>query len=208
MILLSYLFGAIGAVAIAMVLEMIAMTLLSSPVLSEYDFFALDPTALTFVMAIIIAPLAEEAAKALGVSRIITRSLGTIRSGLVLGVASGLGFAATENLLYEAGALMEGGLGAFLSLAIMRTFSSALMHASATSVSGYGIARSSMGGGSWIPFYLLAVLMHGSFNLFASFGEMLSDQLGEWATMIGLVFAFVLVIVSVSWTKKRIATGG
>jgi len=206
-VLLSFLFGAIGAVMIALVLEMLAMTFLSSPLIREYDLFALDPTALTFIMVIVIAPLAEEAAKALGVSRNITRSLGTLRSGLVLGVASGLGFAATENLLYEAGALIDGGITAFISLAVVRTFSSALMHASATSVSGYGIARSSLRGGSWIPFLLLAILMHGTFNLFASFGELLTDPLGEWAALIGLSCAFALVIVSVSWTRRRIATG-
>jgi hypothetical protein len=78
------------------------------------------------------------------------------------------------------------------------------MHASATSVSGYGIAKSSLGMGSWLPYYLVAVLMHASFNLFASFGELFKDPLGEAAALIGLVFAFVLVIVSVTWTRKKI----
>lgn len=204
MVLLSYLFGAIGAIAIAIVLEILAMALLSSPFIREYDIFALDPTALTFLTIIVVAPIVEEAAKALGVSKSMTRTLGTPRSGLVLGAAAGLGFAATENLLYEGGALIEGGVSAFISIAILRTFSSALMHASATSVSGYGIAKSSLGRGSWLPYYLVAVLMHASFNLFASFGELFKDPLGEAAALIGLVFAFVLVIVSVTWTRKKI----
>ncbi|NYT11372.1 MAG: PrsW family intramembrane metalloprotease [Methanomassiliicoccales archaeon] len=204
-VILSYLFGAIGAIIIALVLEMVAMGLLSSPVVREYDIFALDPTAFTFVMVIVVAPIVEEAAKALGVSKSMTRALGTPRSGLVLGAAAGLGFAATENLLYEGGALMEGGVSAFIAIAVVRTFSSALMHASATSVSGYGIAKSSLGGGSWLPYYLLAVLMHASFNLFASFGELFKGTLGETAALIGLIFAFILVIASVSWTRRRIS---
>jgi RsiW-degrading membrane proteinase PrsW (M82 family) len=205
-VIMSYLFGAIGAIIIALALEMGAMAFLSSPIVREYDIFALDPTALTFIMVIVIAPIVEEAAKALGVSKSMTRTLGTPRSGLVLGAAAGLGFAATENLLYEGGALMEGGMTAFIAIAVVRTFSSALMHASATSVSGYGIARPSLGGGSWLPYYLLAVIMHASFNLFASFGELFKDTLGETAALIGLIFAFVLVIASVTWTRRRISS--
>ena len=205
LVALSYLFGAVGAVLIAIVLEMVAMAFLSSPIVREYDIFALDPNTLTFAMVIVVAPIVEEAAKALGVSKSMTRNLGTPRSGLVLGAAAGLGFAATENLLYEGGALLESGVTAFLAIALVRTFSSALMHASATSVSGYGIALSSLKGGSFLPYYIIAVLMHASFNLFASFGELFKDSLGETAALLGLIFAFVLVIISVTWTRKKIS---
>lgn len=203
-LLMAFLFGAIVAVFIALLLELLALTLLSSSFIREYDIFALDPSALTFLMVIVIAPIVEEAAKAIGILRTSTKIFGDLRTGLVIGAAVGLGFAATENLLYEGGALVDAGTGAFIMVAITRTFSSMLMHASATSVSGYGIARRIIKGGSWLRYFLLAVLMHASFNVFASFGELFKDQLGEGASLIGLLFAFLLAFISISWLKRKI----
>jgi RsiW-degrading membrane proteinase PrsW (M82 family) len=154
-------------------------------------------------MVIVVAPFVEEFAKLFG----LLRTSGFIdhpRSGLVLGAAVGLGFAATENMMYEGSALLQGGVVLFLATALIRSFSSALMHGSATSMSGYGLARKKFGGGSWTPYYLLAVLMHGTFNLFASFGGLFESELGSIANVVGLAFAFFLVIMSVKMVKARI----
>jgi RsiW-degrading membrane proteinase PrsW (M82 family) len=200
-----FLFGAIVAVVVAITLEVLAMALLSLPTVREYDLFAKNPSAMTFVMAVVVAPFVEEFAKLFGLLR-TSRFIDHPRSGLVFGAAVGLGFAATENMLYEGSALLGGGVVLFLTTALVRSFSSALMHGSATSMSGYGLARSMFGGKSWVPYYLLAVLMHATFNLFASFGGLFESELGSIADLVGLAFAFVLVIISVKTVRAKISS--
>jgi RsiW-degrading membrane proteinase PrsW (M82 family) len=198
----AFLFGAVVAVVIAVTLEVLAGALLSLPTVREYDIFGKDPSAVTFLTVVVIAPFVEEFAKVFGLFR-VSRFIDHPRSGLVLGAAVGLGFAATENMLYEGSALLGGGVVLFLTTALIRSFSSALMHGSATSMSGYGLARSRFGGRSWVPYYLLAVLMHAAFNLFASFGGLFESELGSIANLVGLAFAFVLVIVSVRMIRVK-----
>ena len=199
---IAFLFGAVVAVVIAITLEVLAAALLSLPIVREYDIFGKDPSAVTFLMVVVIAPFVEEFAKIFGLFR-ISRFIDHPRSGLVLGAAVGLGFAATENMLYEGSALLGGGVVLFLTTALIRSFSSTLMHGSATSMSGYGVARSKFEGRSWVPYYLLAVVMHATFNLFASFGGLFESELGSVASLVGLAFAFVLVIVSVRMIRAK-----
>ncbi len=200
---MAFLFGAVAAIIIALLLEAIAAALLSHPIFREYEFLAADPSLFTFVMVVLVAPIAEESAKILGLFR-MSRYMAQQRSGLVFGVAIGLGFAATENLLYEGAALSQGGVAMFLAVALVRSFSSALMHGCATSMSGYGVARKKFSRKSWLPYYLLAVFMHALFNLFASLGGLFGDDLSTAASMIGLLFAFALVLFSVKAVREKI----
>jgi len=204
-LLLAFLFGAVVAVLIALLLEVIAAELLAHPIFREYEFLAADPSLLTFIMVIIVAPIAEEFAKLLGLFR-LSRHMTQQRSGLVFGVAVGLGFAATENLLYEGAALSQGGVAMFLAVALMRSFSSALMHGCATSMSGYGVARKKFSNRSWLPYFGLAVLMHALFNLFASLGGLFGDDLSTAASAVGLLFAFALVLFAVKAVREKISS--
>lgn len=199
---IMFAFGAVVAVVIALILETIAMVALSLPIVREYDLFSKDPSMVTFLMVVLVAPFVEEMAKVLGLAR-WPGLLRNWRSGLVFGSAAGLGFAATENLLYEVSALMQGGVVVFLVTAIVRSFSSMLMHGSASSVAGYGMARSATSRRSWIPYYLIAVAMHAAFNLFASFGGLFQTELGPAADLVGLACAFALVLVSVSIVRSK-----
>jgi len=200
-----FVFGAVLAILIAVVLELLASMFLGTEIIREYTFLARNPNILTFLLVVVIAPLTEEFAKQLGVMR-FSRFLWRPRNGLVFGAAAGLGFAATENLLYEGAAFVAGGVPAFVAVAILRSFSSVLMHASASSVAGYGIARSKTYGEQWWPYFLLAVTMHASFNLFASFGELFSSSLGPTAQIIGVLFSFALVLVSITVIRARIGS--
>ena len=202
-LLRTFFFGAIFAVVIALALEMAATAFMTHALVREYELLTDDPTLLSFLLVVVIAPVFEELAKASGVAR-ARGAMGRAQSGLVFGAAAGLGFAATENLLYESSALFEGGVQSFILVATIRSLSSALMHASATAVSGYGIGRGVFEKRSWIPFYLLAVIMHSSFNLFASFGMIFEEELGPWASTIGLVAAFMLVVISVKAVRSKI----
>ncbi|MEE9267859.1 MAG: PrsW family glutamic-type intramembrane protease [Thermoplasmata archaeon] len=129
-----------------------------------------------------------------------------VEDGVVYGAAAGLGFAATENVAYGAVAFAAAGLGASLILIGVRSFSSALLHAAATGTFGYGVAVNKLGSGkTLLPFYLLAVLMHGTYNFFAGLGELFVQDLGVAAASIGLIVAVVLALIAISLARSTIA---
>ena len=202
-LLLTFAFGAAVAAIAALLIELAAAYFLLNPLIREYELLSLDPSAVSFITIIFVAPLVEESVKALGVKR-YSRYIWRPRNGLVFGAAAGLGFAATENFLYESTAYLAGGAQALIALAVMRSFSSTLMHASATSIAGYGIARSKTYGSSWWPHLAMAVLMHAAFNIFASFGELFSDTYGEAAGSIGLIFSILLVVIVLLFIRSRL----
>lgn len=196
-----FAYGAIVSIVIAIVGELIATKLFNANIQRFYDVFGKNPNLTSLALAIVIAPLVEELAKSIGVFR-LRRFMSDIEDGMIYGAAAGLGFAATENLLYEGSAFFIGGPGAFVQTAVVRSLSSALLHASASAVVGLGIARGFRKGKSWIPYYFGGVLMHGSFNLFASFGDIYSTQAG--AAFIGLMAAFMIAIGGISIVRRKI----
>jgi protease PrsW len=195
--------GATVSVGLAIFAEYFLMRLLDQNIERVYQVLGNNPNLGSLILACVIAPLVEEFAKALGVFR-VRRFITEIEDGIVYGAAAGLGFAATENLLYEGSALSTYGVNVFIASVVVRSLSSALLHASASSIFGLGIARSSLQGKGWMLYYLGAVLMHSIFNLFASFGELYQGQLGESANLIGLTAAFVLAISGISIARSKI----
>lgn len=146
-------------------------------------------------LVIVIAPLTEEFAKGLGV-RTARRWIREAEDGIVYGAAAGFGFSATENLLYELGALNEQGQQAYLWTAVVRTFTGCFLHATATGILGYGMARRYLGRRSivtLVPYYVGAVLLHAAFNLIA---------------VLNLAFAVGLIIIfsfmAIRFTVNRI----
>jgi len=203
MVMGMFLWGAIFAVIIGGILSLLFLVLFSvaTPVEQILARRFSDPT--TILLALVIAPFTEEFAKAFGVLR---RSF-VIREpedGFVYGATSGLGFSATENLLYGVAAFAATGVFAVSLLVIaVRSISSSFLHASATSLTGYGIARNRLWGPRYsaAPWYLAAVAMHSAFNGIASLGLYLSDpsQLGPAGLLVvlagGIIFAFVAINV-------------
>lgn len=202
MIVGMFLWGAIFAVIIGAVLSLIFLLLFQAATPIEQILARRFSDPATILLAIVIAPFTEEFAKAFGVLR---RSF-VIREpedGFVYGATSGLGFSATENLLYGVAAFVVGGIGVSLLVIAVRSVSSSFLHASATSLTGYGIARNRLWGPRYsaIPWYLAAVVMHAGFNVVASLGEYLSDptRLGDAGLLLvlagGILFAFVAINV-------------
>jgi len=200
-LLRTFAYGAVISVVIAIAGELIATSLFNANIQRFYDIFGKNPNLASLALAIFIAPLIEELTKSLGVFR-VRRFMSDIEDGMIYGAAAGIGFAATENLLYEGSAFLTGGAQAFVITAVVRTLSSALLHASASAVVGLGIARSFREGKSWLPYYFGGVLMHGSFNLFASLGDIYSAQ--AEAALIGLAAAFVIAIGGISVVRSKI----
>lgn len=202
-LLLIFSLGATISVVLAVMIEAVMITLLRMNFERVTDILGHNPSLESFLLAVVIAPFAEELTKTFGVLK-NRRLISELEDGIVFGAAAGLGFAATENLMYEGSAFLSGGAQAFIATAVIRSLSSALLHASSTSVVGLGIARSALQRRSWLPYYLVAVLMHGTFNLAASFGSLSESQLGPSAYLIGLAVAFVIAVVGISAVRAKI----
>lgn len=211
-----FVWGMVFAILIAVLLEAYAIRFGN---LLEQDFVELgralqeNPSISVIVLVVIVAPLMEELAKGLGVYS-VRRQITEVEDGLVYGSAAGLGFAATENLFYGLFAYInapEGQrLAASLTVIVVRSFSSALLHASASSVFGFGIAKHHLArlrglhGPHALPYFFMAVAMHGTFNFLASFGELFRATYGEWAALFGFVAAVLFAIGAIGLVRGTI----
>ena len=166
----AFLYGAVVGTFVAAILEAVLFALYAQVL--QPDLGGALPKGSTAeypLLALVIAPFVEEGIKGLGVYGMRSR-ISYLADGMVLGAAVGLGFGFLENLLYGVSALAAGVTVAILTIAI-RSFSSMLIHASATSVTGYGVAANLQQGGQGHVLagsYLAAVGIHGSYNAIAS----------------------------------------
>ncbi len=206
-VLRTFLWSAIFAVIIAGVLELVLVSvhLQVGPV-----YLAIPSGELgIIILALVIAPIVEEAAKGVGVY-LARPMIDEPEDGLVYGAASGFGFAASENLLYGLLTLTLPGatLGDSLLVIAVRSGSSALLHASSTATFGYGIGLNRL----WpqvhsaLPYYFLAVAMHSTFNFLASLGDIAKPILGDDAALYGLGGAILLAIgafIALRWLIRR-----
>jgi protease PrsW len=157
----AFLWGATGAAGIALFVNTFVQGAFVRPAVQTEALAAL-------MVAVVVAPLVEETVKplVLYMGR-VRRNCDELMDGLIYGGVAGLGFAATENLLYEGSALVSQGAEGFLATAIARTFSATLLHALASAIVGYGIAvhlNTPRGFGIVFPFYMLAVIIHAGYN--------------------------------------------
>jgi RsiW-degrading membrane proteinase PrsW (M82 family) len=208
-VLMAFGFAAVASLGAAYIIETLLVGALFSPgsVLSR-GFWGIQPNDQNvelLILAVLIAPIVEEFTKSWAVLAMRSR-LNEIEDGLVYGAAAGLGFAAVENILYNGSALVQG-TEVFLVVAISRALTSTLLHASATAITGYGIALSKfhkMAGHpqSWAIYYAGAVLLHAFFNLFAIMGNFASDV--AFVSLIGLLLSSLLAWVVFTWILASI----
>ena len=201
-----FIWGAIFGVIIASLLSLAIMYILDSVVDRPYMFGWERDFFVGLLLVVVIAPFVEELAKGLGVFT-AQHEITEAEDGLVYGASAGLGFAATENMLYGAVAYGVGGLEASLLLIALRSISSALLHAGASSVMGYGIARSIVSNGRYrmFPFYLLAVLMHAVFNFIASLQKIFDGEvLGVSFALLTLFIAIAFAVAAVTIVRLKI----
>lgn len=185
-----FFLGAVVSVVVALILEVAVdarwrETIEGTATLVPYAVFA----------AVVVAPVAEEFAKALSILGARDRHPEP-EDGFVYGAAAGLGFAATENLVYHGVAFATGGVAGYAASVVVRTVASTLLHASASAWAGYGLLRWRSGHASFVavPLFLgLAMLMHGAFNLLASVNALLA-----------LVAAAALSVTAFRGIRKRV----
>lgn len=144
LVLLSFLWGAIGAVLLALPLNTAFGMFVSSVVAPAVSSSGLDGAFVERMAGPTLgAPLFEEPAKALFLLYVAwNRRPPDMSSGFVYGAALGLGFGMTENLMYFSNAA-HGHFGTWATTVLIRTFYSALLHAMASSVVGaaFGFGR-------------------------------------------------------------------
>lgn len=206
-VLKAFIWGAVFSVIIALVLELLlgAAAESAGPLYVFLSQHFTDPE--TIFLVVVLAPFVEEAAKA--ISARTGKPVARARvDGLVFGAAAGLGFSATENLFNGLSVLTVAGGGASASLAVIaiRSFSSSLLHASATAVTGYGLATGWLSGRryAFVPYYLVAVTMHATYNFLASFGETFT-QYGDLGTFVGFGAAIMFAVVAVTLVRYKLA---
>ncbi len=189
-IFVSFIWGATIAVAAAVVIE-IFLNYSIAP--------SINPNNLHIFAVVIAAPFAEELTKPLALRlRIVRRELVEPEDGLIYGAVAGLGFSATENLLYGYDFLSEG-IIMFLILISLRSIGGCLLHASATAWTGYGYGKKIMkrtGLLSVLPYFVIAIFIHAFYN-----GVLVFKQIGA---LIGLFIALFFSVISISYIRKKI----
>jgi protease PrsW len=191
-IFLCFLWGATIAVVAALILEVV----LQIPLRYSSSHSEMTP----FIVTIVIAPVVEEFTKPLALQlRTVKKNLTELEDGLIYGAVAGLGFSATENLLYGYSFLSEG-FFIFLVFMALRSFGGCLLHASATALTGYGYGKTVMKKSSFLgvlPYFLLAIFLHGFYNFLVSY-EFVGVLSG-----LGLAFLFVLITITLIRNKIR-----
>jgi hypothetical protein len=143
------------------------------------------------------APFVEELNKGIFVLGLFyLRRIDSIADGLLIGVIIGLGFAASENVLYALEIYGTSGQLAMWYNLWFREIHTTLLHASATAVWGAMIGYALQFGGFERPFmiingFVLAVVTHGFWNLMAT---IISDY-GATQGFIETLMRFELVLI-------------
>jgi RsiW-degrading membrane proteinase PrsW (M82 family) len=203
---LNDLFKALLAGATIGVFGGAVLTLL---LLLPFSLFYMSESSSTLLIAILLAPIAEELVKAICVM-LFKRKLNRLESGIIYGAAIGFGFAIVENVLYGFTSTTEGLLMAVF-LVCVRSLTAAFAHGSFTAVTGYGIARWVREGTNertWLKYYALAVVLHGFFNAVASLSEMMEMSLFlDVASMVVLAATVIATFVLLRRRVKQLDEG-
>lgn len=190
-IAVCFLWGASIAIIAALILEIF---------LDVSIAFSLREGSLIQILAVLlIAPFAEELVKPMALrTKTVNRELQELEDGLIYGAVAGLGFSATENLLYGFSFLSEG-IAYFIIFMSIRSVGGCLLHASATALTGYGYGKSLLMRKSMfrvIPYFFAAMGMHALYNFMVSW-----ESIG---VVYGLIAALIIVYLSISYVRRKI----
>jgi len=180
-VLKHFIWGAVGAIFFGFIFSI----LLSSTI----QIFTTEQTIISFMGAVIIAPITEEIVKAAYLFRSYRKSyFDNITDGLVYGGAIGLGFGMTENLLYFS--VYDTNLTQWISVVITRSIFSAVMHAIATATVGAFLSKMKFTTNSKKYIYpfiglALAMLFHATWNFSLTF---------DFTYYLGLLFMLCLIM--------------
>ncbi len=202
----AFAWGALSGVFLAGIFNVLGTSLILLLLVDYKDGFDFESTAI-IIGAVLVAPIVEEFVKPLVMfqNQQVKQEVDEIEDGIVYGAACGLGFGATENVLYglSEGAA-AGGIAGIFVIIVLRTVSSILLHLVATSYTGYGIAKYQLEGVSFsvvVKYYLLAVLIHAAWNAMAVSSLVFDNELG---TVLLFLLGIGLAIGGLEMAKRRI----
>ena len=161
------------------------------------------------VGAVISAPIVEESAKALILVILFfwkKDEFDGIVDGIVYAGMVGLGFAMTENILYY-GRAVQHGAGVLTFVFILRGMAAPFSHPLFTSMTGIGLGWSRQSQNSFVKFampvfgYMLAILMHATWNGSAAFGGGVGFFAAYFLVM-GPAFVITLMVVYFSLRRE------
>ncbi|UCH89188.1 MAG: PrsW family intramembrane metalloprotease [Thermoplasmata archaeon] len=160
----------------------------------RYPDLATDRETVELILACCITPIIAEIIKPLGLL-FVKYDIEESEDGLIYGAVSGLGYAATENLLYGIFLVSIYGIEFYIFVIIIRSISVVLLNASTSALTGYGVSRATavkhkVGKIYAFPLFLGAAIgIHSLFNYLMVSGVGISD-----ITSVSTSFAFAISI--------------
>lgn len=203
----AFLWGAMPAVVISLIFELI----LGLP------WQLAGGSLLTgFVEASLIAPVVEEAVKALalwGLLAMFRAEFDDVLDGVIYGALIGFGFAMTEHFFYLLGSFGEGGFSSLATTAVLRVGVFGFTHAIFTAITGagFGYARNvpNRSTGRLIIFvaWAGAVTFHAVHNFGAALVQAFPGALilSLVNNMAGFLLVGLIVLLALSQEKRWIA---
>src|SRR5712671_5567915 len=199
MLTTAFLWGALVAVFIAIILNTINGAIVSAATNSAQigENFG----------AVISAPIVEESAKAFILFVLFfwkKDEFDGIVDGIVYAGMVGLGFAMTENILYY-GRAVSGGAESLTFIFILRGMAAPFSHPLFTSMTGIGLGWSRQSNNGFVKVvapvvgFMLAVLMHATWNGSATFG----GDYGFFAAYFGIMGPALIVTLMVIFFSLR-----
>ena len=194
----NYLWGALGAITLAII---------GSGIMSGFfSFFIHSSTVLHRTETIIIAPFVEEITKGLFLFITVKNiKFDNMTDGIVYGGAIGLGFGMTENFLYFVA--YGSTVSEWLSIVIIRTLFSAVMHCVSTATFGafLGYAKFKKSSTKALLTFTglcIAMFIHFAWNFSVSFES--TEFLGFLFMIVTVAIFIVVYNVSVLGERKII----
>src|SRR5258707_152771 len=201
MLTTTFLWGALVAVFIAIILNTINGAIVSAATNSAQigENFG----------AVISAPIVEESAKAFILFVLFfwkKDEFDGIVDGIVYAGMVGLGFAMTENILYY-GRAVSGGAESLTFIFILRGMAAPFSHPLFTSMTGIGLGWSRQSNNGFVKVvapvlgFMLAILLHGTWNGTATYGGAVGFFAGYFLIM-GPTFIITLMVIFFSLRRE------
>src|SRR6266576_1739188 len=197
----SFLWGALVAVFIAIVLNTINGAIVTAA--------TNDPRIGENFGAVISAPIVEESAKAFILLVLFLwkkDEFDGILDGIIYAGMVGLGFAMTENVLYYGRAVQEGA-GALTFIFILRGMAAPFSHPLFTSMTGIGLGWARQSNNGFVKIvapvvgFMLAITLHATWNGTATYGGAVGFFAGYFLIM-GPAFIVTLMVIFFSLRRE------
>jgi RsiW-degrading membrane proteinase PrsW (M82 family) len=171
----------------------------------NYPLVASDVQKKTLILVCLITPFAAELIKPIGLL-LVRVDINEAEDGLIYGAVIGLGYTATENVLFGIFLASAFGIEMFMTVIFIRSMSVMFIQSSTTALTSYGITRAmkvkhKTGSFFAFPIFLFSAIgIHALFNYLVFSGVLDYQYPGEVlfsmsaSLLFSIVFAFVLVI--------------